>query len=103
MSQSAGAAAFTEAALIAMNDALTEAATPEDFLAQADAIADRSENVLSLPYDLGAPEPIRPAMGAVGVDAANGPAVFESLGVLDASNASDPRLWTFIAFRTYRA
>jgi hypothetical protein len=55
-----------------------------------------------LPTDLGEADPIRPATGAAGVDAANGPTVFEYVGALDPSNASDPRLWTFMAFSTYR-
>jgi hypothetical protein len=86
-----------------LSDALDQAATPADFLAEADAILEKPENRLSLPYNLGEPDPIRPAMGAAGVDAANGPAVFDYVGTLDPSNASDPRLWTFMAFSTYRA
>lgn len=103
MIHQAKAAAFTEAALIAINDALDEAATPEDFLAEVDAISGRQENLLPLPNDLGVPDPLRPAKGVAGLDASNGPAVFEYIGALDASNASDPRLWTFLAFNTYRA
>ena len=103
MSQTTEAAALTELGLIELNDALDEAATPPDFLAQADAIVEKPDNRLSFPYKLGAPDPIRPATDAAGVDAANGPAVFEYVGALDASNASDPRLWTFMAFSTYRA
>lgn len=102
MSQTAAAAALTDTALIALNDALAQAASPSDFFAQADAIIENPENRLSLPYDLGEPEPIRPATGATGVDATNGPTVFEYIGALDPSNASDPRLWTFMAFGTYR-
>jgi hypothetical protein len=102
MSQLISAAAYTEAALIAVGDALTESTNPEDFLAWVDAISGKPENVLSLPYDLGPPEPLGPAKGGAGLDAANGPAVFEYIGALDASNASDPRLWTFMAFNSYR-
>jgi hypothetical protein len=103
VSQTTEAAALTESALVALNDALGQAATPADFLAEADALVEKPENRLLLPSDLGEPDPIRPATGATGVDAANGPAVFEYVGVLDPSNASDPRLWTFMAFSTYRA
>jgi hypothetical protein len=103
VSQKTGAAALTESALIALNDALDEAAFPTDFLAQADAILEEPDNRLWLPTDLGEPDLIRPATRAGGVDAANGPAVFEYVGALEASNASDPRLWTFMAFSTYRA
>jgi hypothetical protein len=97
------AAALTETALTALNDALAQAPTSLDFLAQADAILEKPENRLLLPYNLGEPDPIRPTAGVAGVDAANGPAVFDYVGALDPSNASDPRLWTFMAFSTYRA
>ena len=103
MSRITAAGALTESALTDLNDALNEAATPADYLAQADAIVEKPENRLLLPTDYSEPDPIRPAAGAVGVDAANGPAVFEYVGVLDPSNASDPRLWTFMAFSTYRS
>lgn len=102
MSQSNGAAVLTESALMYLNDALEQAASPADFLAQADAIIEKPENRLPLPTDLGDPDPIRPS-GTKGVDIANAPAVFEYIGLQDRSNASDPRLWTFLAFSTYRA
>jgi len=103
VSQTTGAAVLTGPALISLNDALDQAATSADFLAQADAIVEKPENRLLLPTDLGEPDPIRPATGTAGVDAANGPTVFEYVGALDPSNASDPRRWTFMAFSTYRA
>jgi hypothetical protein len=103
VSQIIGAAVLAESALISLNDALDEAAFPTDFLAEAYAIVENPENRLLLPADLGEPDPIRPATGTTGVDAANGPAVFEYVGALDPSNASDPRLWTFMAFSTYRS
>lgn len=103
MNQATGAAALTDTALIALSDALDEAATPPDFLAQADAIIEKPEYRLLLPTDLGEPDPIWPGAGNTGVDAANGPTVFEYVGAIDPSNASDPRLWTFMAFSTYRA
>jgi hypothetical protein len=103
VSQTIEAAALTESALIALSDALGQAATPSDFLVQADAIVGKPENRLLLPTDLSKPDPIRPATGGDGADSANGPAVFQYVGVLDPSNASDPRLWTFLAFSTYRS
>jgi hypothetical protein len=102
VSQVIGTSALTESALLALNDALDDAANPPDFLAQADAIVNKPDYQLLLPTDLGEPDPIWPETGAKGVDAANGPAVFEYVGALDPSNASDPRLWTFMAFKTYR-
>lgn len=102
MSQSIGAATFTEGALLAVSDALSESSTPEDFLAQVDAISGKPANLLPYPYELVTSEPLRLSKGAAGIDAANGPAVYEYIGALDPSNASDPRLWTFMAFNTYR-
>jgi hypothetical protein len=103
VSQTTSAAALTSSALMALHDALDDAANPPDFLAEADAIVANPENVLLLPTDLGVPDPIRPATRSEGVDAANGPAVYEYIGALDPSNASDPRLWTYMAFVAYRA
>jgi hypothetical protein len=104
VSQAEGTAALTESALMALKDALDQASTPEDFLAQADAIIGKADNRLLLPYNLGVPEPLQPRARGEGADAANGPTVYEYVGaVLDPSNASDPRLWTFMAFSTYRA
>lgn len=103
MSQTIEAGALTGSALIALSDALGQAATPSDFLAQADAIIGKPENRLLLPTSFGRPDPIHPATAGEGPDSANGPTVFEYIGVLDPSNASDPRLWTFLAFSTYRS
>lgn len=102
MNQPLCAAALTESALRELDDALTSAGSPDDFLAQADAVVANPVNRLALPVDFGPPELIRPAKG-VGIDAENGPAVFEYVGALDPSNAADPRLWTYLAFGTYRA
>jgi hypothetical protein len=102
VSQTTPAAALTSSALMALHDALDDASNPPDFLAEADAIVGNPENLLLLPTDLGVPDPISPATRTEGVDAANGPAVFEYIGALDPSNASDPRLWTFMAFVAYR-
>lgn len=96
-----GAAALTEAARTALGDALRWATTPEDFLAQADAIVGRPENQLELPTDLGEPTPLS-ALTDPSAEPENGPALYEYIGALDPSNAADPRLWTFLAFSTFR-
>lgn len=97
------ARAFTSGALLELQSALAGAATHEDFLAQADAVIARSANVLELPFDTGAAEQLDPGSeGAQGRDASNAPLVYEFLGAMDPANASDERLWTFLAFATYR-
>lgn len=102
MTQSDRAGALTEAARTALSDALRGTAAPEDFLAQASAIVDDAENRLELPTDLSEPAPLSAVTGLMGTEADNGPAVYEYIGALDPSNAADPRLWTFLAFSTYR-
>ncbi len=102
MNQSVAAAAYTEAALVELKDALTQSGSPEDFLAQVDSLSGRPENILPLPYDTGAPLPLGRAPGEGGIDSDNGPAVFDFLGAMDPSNASDPRLWNYMTFNVYR-
>ncbi len=97
------ARSLTSGALLELQSALAGAATPEDFLAQADAVVTRSGNVLELPFDTGAAEALDPGSeGAQGRDVNNAPAVYEFLGAMDPANASDERLWTYLAFATYR-
>lgn len=97
------AKALTHAALTALKEALDQAQTPDDFLADADAIITNPANVLQLPFDSGTPDSLEPGSpGDSGRDVDNAPLVYEFLGALDRSNASDRRLWTFLAFATYR-
>lgn len=97
------ARALTFAALLALSDALDKADSPEDFLAAADAIVHLPENELALPFDTGAPDLLEPGSpGDAGRDTENAPQVYEFLGDLDKANASDRRLWTYLAFVTYR-
>lgn len=97
------ARAVTYGALVQLKAALDAAATPEDFLAEADAIIGRRENLLELPVDIGQPEPLNPGvMGEQGRDVDNAPLVYEYLGAMDRANASDRRLWSYLALATYR-
>lgn len=97
------ARALTHAALVALMEALNESAIPEDFLAAADAIIKNPSNLLQLPIDLGTPDTLTPGTrNDKGRDVDNAPLVYEYLGALDRSNASDRRLWTYLAFSTYR-
>ncbi|MBM6622267.1 DUF6339 family protein [Arthrobacter sp. JSM 101049] len=95
------ARSLTHQALVELQSALDAANTYEDFLAHADTIVHREENQLELPVELGAPEHLD-ATKVAGRDVQNAPLVYEYLGALDRANASDRRLWTFLAFSTYR-
>jgi len=95
------ARALSESALLDLSDALTSAASPEEFLASADAILATSKNHLVLPVSLGVPE-VLTVVGQIAVDVDNAPRVHEYLGEMDRANAADARLWTYLAFGTYR-
>jgi len=95
------ARALTYQALVELKSTLDQAESPEDFLAHAESIVGRPENQLALPINLGGPERLNTAPGS-GQDMDNAPLVYEYLGALDRANASDRRLWTFLAFSTYR-
>ncbi|MGP9837362.1 DUF6339 family protein [Arthrobacter sp. 179] len=95
------ARSLTKQAVVELNSALDAADTYEGFFAHADTIVHREENQLELPVDLGAPERLDDTKGP-GRDVENAPLVYEYLGALDRANASDRRLWTYLAFTTYR-
>lgn len=95
--------ALTYQAVIELKSALEAAESPDDFLAEADNIIARPESRLELPVDQGSPEPLEAgSKGDTGRDAENAPLVYEYLGALDRANAADRRLWTYLAFSTYR-
>lgn len=97
----ASAYALKYDALSAIGEALTRATTPEDFLAEVDVIVSNPGNLLKMPFETGEPDPLE-ATGQDGQDAKNAPMVYAWLGAIDPSNASDPRLWTYAAFVSYR-
>jgi hypothetical protein len=97
------ARALTFDALVQLRDALDRVESAGDFLAEADVIVRNSANLLELPFDTGEPQPLVAGTDRdTSRDVDNGPLVFEYLGAMDASNASDRRLWTYLAFETYR-
>lgn len=97
------ARALTFEALVKLKAALDTAESPDDFLASADAIIKDPKNLLTLPFDTGNPDPLDPgSAGDTGRDVDNAPQVYEFLGALDRSNASDRRLWTYLTFVVYR-
>lgn len=90
-------------ALHQLKTALDSAATPADFLAEADRIVTDPDNLLELPFSTGSPDPLTPGTPRTPArDADNAPLVYEFLGAVDRANASDRRLWTYLAFATYR-
>lgn len=95
------ARALSESALLDLADALNEAETPEVFLASADAIIAKADNLLPLPVSLGVPDTLN-VEGKRAKDVDNAPRVHEYLGEIDRANASDARLWSYLAFGTYR-
>jgi hypothetical protein len=97
------ARAVTYAALVSMKAALDKADSPADFYAEVDAILAQPSNVLELPFDTEQPDPLDAGgVSATGRDVDNAPLVYEFLGPIDRANASDRRLWTYLAFVTYR-
>lgn len=97
------ARALSYKALVELKSALDAAESPNDFLAEADAILASSENILELPLDLGSPDSLDAGSPSdTGRDVYNAPRVYEYLGALDRANASDRRLWTYLAFANYR-
>ena len=98
-----GAAAVAEAAHVQITMALSEAEDAKDFLARVDAILSRPESRLELAVDLGVPDPLDPSAKQGSIDSENAISVFEYLGEMDRANAADPRLWTYLAFVTYRS
>ncbi|MCQ1950810.1 DUF6339 family protein [Arthrobacter sp. zg-Y859] len=97
------ARAVTYGALRDIKSALDAASSPDDFFAETEVILNDPQNILELPLNLGVPDPLDPgAQQASARDENNAPLVYEYLGALDRANASDRRLWTFLAFVTFR-
>lgn len=95
------ARALTESALLDIYNALETAANPEEFFSSVDAIISKSDNQLLLPVSLGTPDPLK-VEGKRAVDVDNAPLVHQYLGEMDRANASDARLWSYLALATYR-
>lgn len=80
---------------------LSASSSPDDFLAAVDALLDDPRRQLPLPTALGMPEALQ-INKAGGKDTMSAQQVHEYLGPMDRSNAADPRLWVWLAFKTYR-
>lgn len=95
------ARAITESALLDIFNSLEAAANPEEFFSSVDAVITKSDNQLLLPVSLGTPDPLK-VEGSRGVDVDNASLVHQYLGEMDRANASDARLWSYLALATYR-
>lgn len=95
------ARALTEPALLDIYNALEAAANPEEFFSSVDVITCKPDNQLPLPVSLGTPDPLK-VEGNRAVDIDNAPLVHQYIGEIDRANASDARLWTYLALATYR-
>lgn len=102
MKRAREACALTESALLDVFSALDLAATPAEFFERADSIVSNADNLLALPVSHGSPDALT-ATGKRGVDVYNAPLVHEYLGEMDRANASDARLWTYLALATFRS
>lgn len=88
---------LTEAAIKHLIDALDQAVDSSDFFTRADAILNNMDNLLQLPVPLGQADSL-----TLGDDGENSTIIHEYIGEKDRANAADPRLWTYLAFVTYR-
>jgi len=96
------ARAITESTLLDIFNALETAVNPEEFFSSVDAIITKSDNQLPLPVSHGTPDPLK-VEGTRAVDVENAPLVHQYLGEMDRANASDARLWSYLALATYRS
>lgn len=93
---------LTKAALERLRDELEAAESPADFLAAADALISDPNNLFSRADEGGSLLPL--SLESVGPehDLEVALSVYDHLGVMDRANAADPRLWSYLAFTTFR-
>jgi hypothetical protein len=88
---------FTYDALEEIKTALIKSESVNDFLSAVDEIIEEDTKTLSWPVDLGVLEGL-----VIGDEYSNAKEVFEYIGLIDRANAADSRLWTYMAFKTFR-
>ena len=97
---------FTRTALGQLSSALDNAPDWSTFLDEVDLIVHVPGNTLSLPFDTSrADQLITSRAGRLregAAEASNAVTVYEYLGSINRVLAADPRLWTYLAFVTYR-
>ncbi len=94
---------FTHAALTEIAVLLDKVESPDDLFAGVDDLARDPAQLLTLPIALSAPDPLLVGKRAQeGLESENARLVYEYVGVGDRVNRADPRLWSYLAFVTYR-
>lgn len=91
------ARAVTQNALDLLQERLRTAESPGDFLVEADAILADNAHLLRLPILVEAAAPLEPSQ-----EPENARILYEAIGAMDRANAADGRLWTYLAFVTFR-
>ena len=89
---------FTEEALLLLRAELNRKDNPADFLAFTEEIKDDEQYLVRLKYPIEWSQPLE-----VDHEPRNAVSVFEDLGPRDRVVASDPRLWSYLAFVTHRS
>ncbi|CAL8973979.1 hypothetical protein PROP_01305 [Propionicimonas sp. T2.31MG-18] len=89
--------AFTLNALDLIASRLESAENPGDFLREVDVLLEDQANLLVRPDTVEPSSELK-----VGHEPENARVVFEALGAMDRANAADGRLWTHLAFTTFR-
>lgn len=96
------ARALRSKTLIEISVALSDSEDPKTFLANIDAILQQEDNLLEIGFNSGRPDPLQFSQRGLGIEADNSKLVYEFLGPMTRTNGSDPRLWTYLAFASYR-
>lgn len=92
---------YTKNALILLKEALKESEHSEDFFMAVDELNNQSESVLEYsPAIEFERDLLPPANQSSELD--NAKTIYEALGAIDRANASDPRLWGYLALNTFR-
>lgn len=89
--------AFTTEGLDLLEARLEDSEHPQTFIEAVDELATDSRYLLELASDIELIEPLDPED-----DGHNASVLYESVGAVDRANASDPRLWTYLATVTLR-
>lgn len=92
---------YTKNALILLKKALKESEHSDDFFMAVDELNDQPESILeyspTMEFERGL---LPPTTQSAELD--NAKNIYESLGAMDRANASDPRLWSYLALNTFR-
>lgn len=91
---------FSTEALDLLRIRLQDSDHPDTFLGRVDEMADQARYLIALPQSIEFLEPLESGKNskeASSLDGKNAVALYEAIGAIDRSNASDPRLWTYLS------